>query len=601
MKHLPNSSLKAVSLTNHALSKIAAPELFADIDLGKREPEQIRRMQADLFGPRSSGRSRNLHVRSILVQLLEEACASGNVFGNKQVRRSVKTVSEFLVRGPSTEKFEISVCIYENLSAKRFEAIVAPAISKYLESMKDKAGKLTLSIDDLAFEVPDEKQELALISRVSHIVSLAAAYGLNELFLNGVNCSQIGSALSSDAACHIGLLSLQDCRGLPPNWTSPTLRSLRISWPGGDDIEAAVNLVTAYELICGCVNTLEHLVLQNIERFGNTGASVSIMPIVSRNKITLPVLRHLRVADGSTGVPYVLSTITKHFELPGLLKLVLETEDILACELQESLRQMPALRRLELEEGRMFGKAVPECNAFSVTADICKDRRIELSLTVSSLRCDTKEQMNSELSRLRILADFVRSFSISLSSVAYLASADCPIIALPHLRSLGLCITDCADQAAVVNDVTTFLRLLAAPNLLSLNFTAFTKGELSLLDQLVKLLQTRHFSRLETLDGACMASPNAPANVFRQHETAFQTSIAALGIDAQAFRFIDRSTLLGLADEDEEIEKDEWDDGNEDHSAMLDDNEGQVQIDASDDAWTDDEGYNDDMQDADAE
>lgn len=581
VKQLGFQSLCTAALLSKRWHGLVRPELFADVDLARRNAEETQELYDALFTeqddlkPALGGAS----VRSLSFSFVEDFLDTTELKAKQNITRKLVTSLESI----STLELGISLL---NKGTAAFGVAVLPAIVSFLDVIKDKVGNVELTLDvfdgtDESLEEEDERpgDRSDLVSKLASISAAMPRNLVSVLHLTGVEVPTFPPSfarLFTNTA--LKELVLRDCGGalksLPviPNltklanfWTRPHLCALQ----------------STFDICKSSMTSLESLHLQSVLLEEVPSARTCSAPFA------LPHLTQLRVGDNQFGAGSILEKVATGTALPRLALLILEMDDILDpdADLAGRIGNFESLRRIVLIEGaRKQGPAqMTDGTPFRELSQACAARDIHIECKVSPV-CSTPAGLALAFERMKTFSTSLAHVSMNLQETALLKVENLPKLTLHNTKQIMVGVSGLTalrqedmvprEQGVLQSTVGEVLRHLHAPNLIALQITIFMTDDSAFtnFDSVKQVLENGLFPKLERVAGAMMAGPGMSGAYFEEYAESFRQLCTSKGIDSAALNFVSNEDLFdNLLDEDddesiasEDVDGWESEDGDED-------------------------------------
>ena len=620
MSHFGSSALREFSLVDKRCREAAAYSLFDHLDLGKRDGDELEKLYNDLFGGADEFNSKRLstrHFNTVTVQILEDACNTTEDGEFSEFELCQQVVSKFFERLKSVGTVQLELILSDDGSIDSWKSIIKPAVEDLAKKFAGKVDKVELWIESFATHEEDDDAIKFVDTKVGNILSAFPLIILQSLHLIGILVDKGANALTALInSPHLHSLTLRDCRGDFSNWTPQYLRLLTMTssmtWAPSKQDWTPADFLLALKLMASSASTLEGANYQNIDGI-SYAKPVSIKPFV------MTELTRLELADSHLGRGSLVDTFMMTAVTPKLRTLDLTTEDALSSDLHDLPDKIPSLRYLKIKEGRIRSAPTDgDASNYRSTQEACQKNNVALHTEYSILRCDDWNELSSELSRVRSLADDLVSLSLSLRSAALLGLEISGDIVFPELRRLSIGITDVGvspvgedeyddepDGGLEVPSLINLIQHMDAPYLRELQVTLFAEKNCSFLEDLNSVIVKQRFPKLELLGGAIVASNDMEDEGFSKMEDVLRDLCEKHGVDSIPMRFISRNALgFGEGSESEDEELDETDEELDEASAAeqldtileeedwIEEEEGvEVEVDEEEDMEEEDEGF----------
>lgn len=603
--HLGNSSLQALSLVDKRAGSIASSALFDELDLSKRDADELEDLYYDLFevdeeDSTAEPRLRGQHVKVINIQLIEDLCAQDDDdvslgdsasegetpdhehqhehgAGCNHGHEEGEEISEFEARQEWIEKcvdglksigtaeIEISLLdsvLVDSADGNSWSREFLPAIKTLASKLEGKVDNIKLWIDSFSTGLDQDASDEKALSKLNAILEAFPVHLVRSLSLNGVSIKAGQQAvLKAVNSPKLEELCLKECSGDFTGWEPKSLKQLTLSW-GAVEVESPADYLLALLLIESTAESLQKIILQNIN-------GVDYKASVIGKPLSLPNLSHLQVADTHLGANSILDLFLVSVSTPALKELYLETEDTLASELAHIPGKVPSLKQLKLSEGRVRSASASGgalySSAFTSTKQACETAGVELSVDYSVLRCDDWQELSGEIFRISQLATNLDTLSLSFTSAALLGIKIAEIVSLPKLRKLSIGITDFSNDAEPEEasgkaaletpSLPELFGLFELPEVRDLQVTLFARDGCIFLEDLNKVLEGDYLPKLEILGGAVMAHADISGEEFESYEHMVHSTCDKRGVESAGMRFMSRDDLLDEDyDSDEELD-----------------------------------------------
>ena len=563
LSYFGNSTLRIFSLVNKRYRKVAIYPLFRHVNLGTWDAVELEKLYNDLLGDTSDINIRlsSRHLNTVSLQVPEDACditEDGKISGF-ELRQQV--VSKCFDRLKSIGTVQLEVSLADDGSIDTWNSMIKPAIKNLAKKFAGKVNNIELWIDSFATIDPDEAILALTTLKVSDVISSFPLSALRSLHLNSIQIDQENNAIVNVInSPFLHPLTLKTCWGDFFKWKPEYLRSLVVIWESSQKASEPPrsNFLLALKFMRSSALSLKSVSLQNIYEIHIAGP----VPLES---FVMAELVYLEVADSSERES-LLNIILSIADTPKLRKLDFITEDAFSSDLRHLPDKIPSLRYKFREKRNDIIPSSGDATGYRATQEACRKNDIQLRTVYSAGHYDYLDDLLSELSRIRNLAEDLVDLALSLRSVALINIQSSQGIDFLNLCKLSITITDFAvpSEEVTEEDFTTkvpslgdLFQVIEAASLRQLQLNYFAKN-CSFLYELVNVLYERRFPRLELLGGAIVAFDNISVAEYKLLEAGIRLQCGLCGIDCTPLHFTSEKALLfdGDARDNEYVDKD---------------------------------------------